>query len=80
MREVVSLIVGIVMVLYALYFAIPMLNNERAATVGFINMTDPTINNSVTLGVGFYDALPFIPIIVGIFLLISYSLRRDPLE
>ena len=80
MREVVALIAGIVLAGYALFFALPMLNTEKSAMNALLNATDPTIALSQSLGQGFYNALPFIPIIVGVFLIISYALRRDPLE
>lgn len=80
MREVVALIAGIVMAAYLLFFAIPLLTTEKSAMNAFLNTTDSTISLSQNLGQGFYSALPLIPVFVGVFLIISYALRHDPLE
>ena len=80
MREVVGGITGIIVTLYLLYFALPLLETERIASLQFFNQTDPTIATSLTLGSGWYTALPFIGIMVMVFLLIAYALRREPFE
>jgi len=80
MREVVSFIMGVILMLYVLYFALPMLSNEKAATASILNQTDPTIAQSLTLGAGFYAVLPFAGILVGIFLIIAFALRREQFE
>lgn len=79
MRQIVSLIIGIVMVLYMMYWMIPLLNSEHTnfANPLLINSTDPTVVTSFALGQGFYTALPLIPILAGVFLLINYALKRD---
>lgn len=80
MREVVAMIAGIVLAGYILFFALPMLTNEKSAMSSMLNATDPTISLSQNLGQGFYTALPLVPILVAVFLIIAYALRRDPLE
>lgn len=80
MRETVSLVMGIIMMLFVLYFAIPLLATEKTATTALFNQTDPTISTSTTLGNGFYMILPLGGILAGVFLYIAYSLRRDALE
>lgn len=80
MRQVVSLIGGIVIALYALFFIVPMLSSTKTGEVSLFNSTDPTISLSQTLGTGFYSAIWFVPIIVGVFLLIAFALRRDVYE
>lgn len=80
MRETVSLVMGIIMMLFVLYFAIPLLATEKTATSTFFNQTDTTISTSTVLGNGFYMILPLAGILAGVFLYIAYALRRDALE
>lgn len=80
MREVVALVGGIVMAAYILFFALPLLQTEKTAMGSLLNATDPTIALSNQLGQGFYSALPLIPVLVGVILIIAYALRRDQLE
>ena len=79
MRMVVATITGIFMSLYFMYFIIPLISAEHTnfANPLLINSTDPTVVTSFNLGQGFYTVLPFIPILVGGFVIINYSLRRD---
>lgn len=80
MREVIGVIGGITIAEFALYFFLPALTLTKAGESALLNSTDPTIALSQNLGGGFYSVLPFIPIIVGVFLIISFALRRDILE
>lgn len=80
MRQVVSMVGGIVIALYALFFIVPLLSSTKTGEASLFNQTDPTIALSNTLGTGFYSAIWFIPIIAGAFLLISFALRRDAFE
>ena len=80
MKQVVTLIVGIVLALYSLFFIVPMLSTTKTGESSLFNQTDPTIALSNTLGTGFYSAIWFVPVIVGVFLLISFALRRDAYE
>lgn len=79
MRLVVSLIVGILMSLYFMYFVYPLLSSEHTMFNNplLINTTDATVVTSYNLGQGFYTVLPFIPIIVGGFVILNFSLKRD---
>lgn len=80
MREVVGLIGGIVLSLYAFFFIVPMLSFTKTGEASLFNSTDPTIAMSQSLGTGMYNVIWFIPFFVGAFLLMSFALRRDPLE
>lgn len=79
MRMVVGLITGLLMSLYFMYFAYPMMSTEHTLFNNplLINSTDPTVVTSFNLGQGFYTVLPFIPILVGGFVIFNYSLKRD---
>ena len=79
MRVVVSLITGIFMALYFMYFLYPLLATEHTnfSNPLLINTTDSTVVTSYNLGQGFYTILPWIPILVGGFVLINYSLKRE---
>lgn len=77
MREVISLLGGIIIALYSLFFIVPMLSTTKAGEAPLFNSTDPTIALSNTIGQGFYDAIWFVPIVIGAFLLISFALRMD---
>lgn len=79
MRVVVGLLTGILMALYFMYFAFPLLSSEHTAFSNplLINTTDSTVVTSYNLGQGFYTVLPWIPLLVGGFVVINYSLKRD---
>lgn len=80
MRQVVSTLTGILMALYFIYFAVPMIYTEHNSLMTsplIINSTDPTVVTSFNLGSGFYTILPLIPILVGCFVIINVSLKRD---
>ena len=80
MRQVVSLIVGIIVALWLNFFLVPMLSTTKTGEAPLFNATDPTISLSQTLGTGFYSAIWFVPVIIGVFLIISYALRREAWE
>lgn len=79
MRLVVGLITGLLMSLYFMYFAYPLMSSEHTMFNNplLINTTDSTVVTSFNLGQGFYTVLPFIPVFVGAFVIINYSLKRD---
>lgn len=53
-----------------------MLSTTKSGEAPLFNQTDPTIALSNNIGSGFYLAIWFVPVIIGAFLLISYSLRN----
>ncbi len=79
MRTIVACLTGIFMALYFMYFLFPMLTSEHTyfTNAYLVNATDPTVVTSYNLGQGFYTAIPFIPILVGGFVIISTALKRD---
>lgn len=80
MRQVVATLTGIFVVLYLMYWVIPLLNTEHtlfSANPLLVNTTDTTVVTSYNLGQGFYNILPLIPILVAAFVLINYALKRD---
>lgn len=68
---------GIFMALYFMYFVYPLLNTTHANFSILVNSTDPTIATSYTLGSGFYQVIPLIPLLVGAFVIINVALKRD---
>lgn len=70
-------ITGIFMALYFMYFVFPLLSTSHTNFNILVNATDPTIATSYTLGSGFYTIIPLIPILVGAFVIINFSLKRD---
>jgi len=79
MRIVVGVLTGLFMSLYFMYFAYPLMSTEHTLFNNplLINTTDATVVTSYNLGQGFYTVLPFIPLFVGGFILINYSLLRS---
>lgn len=80
MRQVVATLTGIFVVLYLMYWVIPLLSTEHtlfSANPLLVNTTDATVVTSYNLGQGFYNILPLIPILVAAFVLINYALKRD---
>lgn len=79
MRMVVSLIIGVFMALYFMFFAFPLLSSEHTMFNNplLVNTTDATVVTSYNLGQGFYTVMPFIPLLVGAFVIINYSLKRE---
>jgi len=80
MREVVGLVGGIIIALYCLFFIVPMLSITKTGESALFNSSDSTISLSQNLGQGMYTFIWFVPVIVGVFLIISFSLRRDQFE
>ena len=62
-----------------MYFVIPLLSTEHTnfANPLLINSTDPTVVSANTLGQGFYQVMPAIPLLIGAFVIINYALKRD---
>ena len=77
MRTVVAVITGIFMSLYFMYFMYPALSTTHTNFGLLVNSTDPTIATSYTLGSGFYQVIPLLPLLGGAFILISVALKRD---
>lgn len=77
MREVVSTLTGIFMALYFMYFMYPMLSTTHTNFSLLVNSSDTTIAQSYILGQGFYNVIPWLPIIGGAFVLINVALKRD---
>lgn len=65
------------MALYFMYFVFPLLSTSHTNFNILVNATDPTIVTSYALGSGFYTIIPLIPILVGAFVIINFSLKRD---
>ena len=74
-----ALITGILMSIYFMFFVFPLLSTEHTLFSNplLINTTDSTVVTSYNLGQGFYTVLPFIPILVGGFILFNYALKRE---
>ena len=79
MRLIVSFIIAVFMALYFLYFVYPLLSTEHTLFNNplLVNTTDATVVTSYNLGQGFYTVMPFIPLLVGAFVIINYSLKRE---
>ena len=80
MREIAATLSGIFMVLYIMYFFIPMLSSTHTTFSSLVNSSDPVIANSYNLGQGFYTVGPLVPIFVSAFIIISAALKRGPDE
>ena len=79
-RQIVGAITGVVLSLMFMYFMLPSMVIEHTQTSLMFNGTDPVIQQSYAFGSGFYTVLPFIPLIVSAFVLMSYALRRGPMD
>lgn len=77
MKMVISTLMGIILALSLIYYFSPLLETERTAGNLIFNATDPTIITSYAYGTGFLLAMPFIPIMVGLFILFAYALKRS---
>ena len=79
MRIVVSSLAGIFIALYFMFIAIPLISINRTNFMNplLINSTDPTVVTSFNLGNGFYQVMPFVPILIACFIIISVALKRD---
>lgn len=77
MREVVGTLTGVLMALYFMYFMFPLLSTTHTNFNLLVNATDPTIATSYTLGGGFYQIIPLIPLIVGGFVIFSVAIKRE---
>ena len=77
MRQVAATITGIFMSLYFMYFFYPLLSTTHTNFSLLVNSTDPTIATSYTMGSGFYQIIPLLPLLIGAFVLINFALKRD---
>lgn len=77
MRQIVSTLVGIFMSLYFMFFYYPLISTSHTNFNLLVNSTDPVIAQSYTLGSGFYQVIPAIPLLVGAFTIINNALKRD---
>lgn len=77
MRLVVALITGVLITLYFMFFMYPLMYSTHQNFANMVNTSDTVIVSSYNLGSGIYTALPFIPILVGVFIIFSVALRRD---
>lgn len=80
MKLVVATVTGIILCLGFMYFMFPLLITEHTATSTIFNSTDPTIAQSFAFGSGFYQVIPFLPILAGLFIIFAYALRRSIYE
>lgn len=77
MRIIVGGITGIFMALYVMYFMYPLLSVTHTNFNNLVNASDPTIATSYTLGVGFYNIIPLLPLLAAGFVFVNYALKRD---
>jgi len=80
MKMVIGTLMGIILTLYMMYYFYPLLNIGHIQMASFFNATDPTISLSYIMGDGILTSLPFIPILVGLFILFAYSLKKSVFE
>lgn len=77
MRNVVGSLTGVIIVLILMYFTIPQLYTTHQNFGLLVNSSDSVITQSYIFGSGMYTALPFIPIVGFVFVIISYALKRE---
>lgn len=80
MKLVVATVTGIILCISFMYFMFPLLTTEHSAALQMFNSTDPTIAFSYQVGGGFYNVIPFLPILAGLFIIFAYALRRSQYE
>lgn len=78
MRVIVGAVTGIFVSLYLMYYIFPLLVSTHSNFSTVLNGSDPVIASSFTMGAGFYSLIPFIPVLIGGFIIISMALKNGP--
>lgn len=79
-REAVGATMSIVGAIYLLWFIMPQLQTAYKVTKSLTNQTDPTMQTVIQIGDSFYGMAGFLIIIVALFVVILYFVRREPVD
>lgn len=79
-REAVGATMSIVGGIYLLWFILPQLQTAYKVTKVMVNSTDPTLQTVIQIGDSVYGMLGFLTIIITLFVVILYFVRREPVD
>lgn len=79
-REVVGATMSIVGGIFLLYFILPQLNTSYSLIKDSVDTTHPTTSQVVMIGDNVFGILGFLTVIIVLFAVIIYFVRREPLD
>ena len=79
-REAIGATMSIVGGIYLLWFILPQLQTAYKVTKTMVNSTDPTLQTVIQIGDSVYGMLGFLTIIITLFVVILYFVRREPVD
>ena len=79
-KEAIGATMSIVGGIYLLWFILPQLHTAYTVTKSMVNTTDPTLATVVQIGDSVYSMLGFLTIIITLFVVILYFVRREPID
>jgi len=79
-REAIGATMSIVGGIYLLWFILPQLQTAYKITKSVVNATDPTTLTVIQIGDSVYGMLGFLTVIVTLFVVILYFVRREPVD
>lgn len=79
-REAIGATMSIVGGIYLLWFILPQLQTAYKVTKTMVNSTDPTLQTVIKIGDSVYGMLGFLTVIITLFVVILYFVRREPVD
>lgn len=80
LKEIVGATVSVVLVIYSLWFIVPMLKTAYNSTVSMVNQTDPTMAMLLPVSNSWFSVLPLIIVVVGGYVIYLYATRREGVD
>lgn len=79
-REAIGATMSIVGGIYLLWFILPQLQTAYTVTKSMVNTTHPTTATVIQIGDSVFGMLGFLTIIITLFVVILYFVRREPVD
>lgn len=79
-REAIGATMTIVGAIYLLWFILPQLLTAYTTVKSSVNATHPTTAQIITIGDSVFLMLGFLTVIVALFVVILYFVRREPID
>jgi type II secretory pathway component PulF len=79
-REVIGATMSLVGGIYLLWFILPQLNTAYEGVKSSVNATDPTTQIIIGIGDNVYALLGFLTVLIVLFTVIVYFVRREPID
>lgn len=77
LREIVGATVSVILVIYTLWFIVPLLKTAYNNELPMVNQTNPTMVLVLSVSNGWFTILPLLIVLVGGYLVYIYATRRE---